>query len=109
MALPHLTTINVEGIEILQLIGSGGARDVYKAIIPSFAGGHAVAIKVVSNPRTFSAYVVANTYQYLSSNLIDTLSMAMFSPKLVVRLVPSIVSSRPIQLLPATPRHKPTL
>jgi serine/threonine protein kinase len=63
MALPHLTTIDIEGIEILQLIGSGGAGDVYKAIIPSFAGGRAVAIKVVRNPRRFSAYVVANAYQ----------------------------------------------
>jgi hypothetical protein len=64
MGLPHLTTIGIEGNEILQRLGSGGAGDVYKAIIPSFAGGgHAVAIKVVRNPRRFSAYVVTNAHQ----------------------------------------------
>lgn len=62
MGLPHLTTIDIEGIEFLQPLGSGGAGDVYKALIPSFAGGNAVAIKVVCNPR-FSACVVANANQ----------------------------------------------
>jgi hypothetical protein len=63
IALPHLTTIDIEGIEIFQLIGSGGAGDVYKAIIPSFADSCTVAIKVVYNPRRFSVYVVVNVYQ----------------------------------------------
>jgi hypothetical protein len=45
MTLPHLMTIDIEGIEIFQRLS-----------------GHATVIKVVRNPIRFSAYI---------SNLID--------------------------------------
>lgn len=108
IVLLYLTTINIEGIEILQQLDSRSTRDIYKAIIPLFADSYTVAIKIVYNPRRLSIYIVAIAYWLFSSNLIDTLSIAIFFPKLVVSLVPSIVNSRPIQLLLATLRYKPT-